>query len=65
MSTAQVMLTPILALVAQKVLALRKISKDSGMITTRAQHRLLGQLSDEDLAVVAAFLMDHETQYGW
>jgi len=52
-------LTDLQMAAAQKVLALRALSK-SGMITTRSQSLILRALEPDDLIAVAEYLKDHD-----
>jgi hypothetical protein len=49
-------LTPKLKDIADKVLALRRMTKDSGFQTSRSQGELLSRLTPDELAVVAGVL---------
>jgi len=46
--------------IADRVLALRQITRDTGMITKRAQNELLSKLSDQQLAEVAVLIRSSE-----
>lgn len=46
--------------VYERVKALRELSRENGMSTTRSQNALLQRLSPEDLAVVAQELLKEE-----
>ena len=52
-------LTDLQMAAAQKVLALRALSK-SGMITTRSQSLILRALEPDDLIAVAEYLKEHD-----
>lgn len=45
--------------VFDKVIALRGLSRDTGVITSRSQRKLLASLSDEDLPEVAQALQHY------
>ena len=44
----------------EKIMALRKLTTETGCITSRTQNRLLQQLSDDDLAIVARELAQQQ-----
>jgi len=44
------------------VIALRKLTEDTGTRTTRAQNEILQSLSDEDLATLASALLNEAGQ---
>jgi len=46
-------LTALQADALSKIRALKKVTRDTGMITKRSQNEILGSLSTDDLAVVA------------
>lgn len=48
-----------------KVLALRKHTFETGMITRRSQNTLLAKLSDADLPEVVLELEKHRQEFSW
>jgi hypothetical protein len=44
-----------------KIRALKKVTRDTGMITKRSQNEILGSLSTDDLAVVARELYSNKS----
>lgn len=53
-------MTQIQQSVFDKVIALRTLTKDTGVITSRSQRKLLASLSDEDLPEVAQALQQYD-----
>jgi hypothetical protein len=58
-------LSPVLGLVYHDLVALRKLTRDRGSRTTRAQNELLRKLDSADLTTISRALAWHEFVYGW
>ena len=58
-------LTPTQQTVLESLLALRKLTHETGTVTRRTQGRVLQGLSEVDLTAVARALSEHQEQMGW
>jgi hypothetical protein len=52
----EAMQSPVAKEAVEKIIALRKLSRESGCITTRTQSKILQTLSEADLTIVAQLL---------
>ena len=65
MTNPEPKLTPVQTAVLSQLLALRKLTFQTGTITRRTQNHILQNLGDDDLAVISVALDRHQAEYGW
>ena len=64
-TTITTQMTPHQLEIFEKVVGLRHLTHQGGMITKRSQNSLLASLNDSDLAIVSRELFRHTEQCGW
>jgi hypothetical protein len=51
--------------VLEQILALRRVTHETGTQTRRSQNHILQSLADADLIAIAAELARHQEAHGW